>query len=51
MDGGPGSDTADYSTEPAGVIVHLAKHASLEPAGQDSSTSVESLTGSRFDEG
>jgi Ca2+-binding RTX toxin-like protein len=48
VDGGPGSDTVDYSTEPAGVVVDLAKDESLESAGKDSLSSIENATGSRY---
>ncbi len=48
VDGGPGSDTVDYSTEPAGVTVELAKGASQVSAGVDSLASIESITGSPF---
>ena len=48
VDGGAGSDTVDYSTEPAGVVVSLARHKSLESAGHDSLVSIENVIGSRF---
>jgi X-X-X-Leu-X-X-Gly heptad repeat protein len=50
VDGGPGSDTVDYSTEPAGVTVELAKGASQVSAGVDKLTSIENVTGSPFDD-
>ena len=45
---GPVPTRADYTTEPAGVVIDLAKRESLKSAGHDSLLSIENATGSRF---
>ena len=50
VDGGPGSDTAVYSDEPAAVIVDLAKNSTIKASGRDNLPSIENLIGSRFDD-